>query len=112
MSACKTLLITLLLAVSGQALAANTKDDSARLLQEHQQAVEEYARAHGKAVPAVEPYRYGMSLDIQKVIRGARPAEVCGVVPARMSYLDSRGELRTIEYRTRGAGCPFRKHRH
>ncbi|MOA49792.1 hypothetical protein D3C78_1727190 [compost metagenome] len=46
-----------------------------------------------------------MEMDITKVVSVSRPAEVCRVVPARITYEDSQGSLNTIEYLVMGTGC-------
>lgn len=43
-------------------------------------------------------YKYGMDLDIKKVIKTSPPSKKCGPAPAEMTYEDSRGELHTINY--------------
>lgn len=55
----------------------------------------------------VEPYHYGQDLDIAKVIGIDDPQDpfVCEVITARMSYLNSTGELKTISYRKLAKAC-------
>ena len=55
--------------------------------------------------PAVEHYSYGSKLDIAKVINVSPVADVCGVVPAKMTYEDHQGQRHIIEYRVMGNGC-------
>ena len=53
-----------------------------------------------------EPYRYGMQLDISKVVAVHEESSVlCQVVDARMDYLDSSGQLRSLEYRKHAEAC-------
>jgi hypothetical protein len=53
----------------------------------------------------LETYTYGTRLDIKRVIEVSEVADECGPVPARMTYEDSRGQRRTIEYQVMGSGC-------
>ncbi|MCU7249706.1 DUF2790 domain-containing protein [Pseudomonas koreensis] len=50
-------------------------------------------------------YRYGMNLDIAKVISITPVADVCGVVPVEMTYLDSDGAKHILQYSEFGSGC-------
>ncbi|QKJ33549.1 DUF2790 domain-containing protein [Pseudomonas sp. MPDS] len=71
-------------------MAANTK------------AMEKYAVSQGKSAPVPKQYEYGMKVDVVKVISVVRPAKVCAVVPAAMTYEDSVGQLNTITYTVAG----------
>ncbi|WP_454864765.1 DUF2790 domain-containing protein [Pseudomonas rhizophila] len=78
-----------------------------RMMQENQQAMEQYASKNGKAVPEIVHYKYGLDLDIAKVVSVTpTAAKYCGLVPSRMTYEDSSGKLRTIEYQVLGSNCP------
>ncbi|MBI3905485.1 MULTISPECIES: DUF2790 domain-containing protein [Pseudomonas] len=55
--------------------------------------------------PQVETYTYGTRLDIKRVIDVSEIANECGPVPAHMTYEDSQGQRRTIEYQVMGSGC-------
>ncbi|MWV14326.1 DUF2790 domain-containing protein [Pseudomonas sp. R-28-1W-6] len=47
----------------------------------------------------VEQYKYGMKLDVQKVLAlHEEPSQWCQVVDARMDYLDSNGQKRSLAY--------------
>ncbi|NBA98634.1 DUF2790 domain-containing protein [Pseudomonas sp. R5(2019)] len=47
----------------------------------------------------VATYEYGMKLDIAKVVEMKAPDPMtCEVVQAQMTYLDSGGQLRTLNY--------------
>lgn len=53
-----------------------------------------------------EVYKYGDKLDIAKVISMSKiPDNHCEVVPATMTYLDSKGVQHTMEYQVLGEGC-------
>ncbi|MBN3968772.1 DUF2790 domain-containing protein [Pseudomonas gregormendelii] len=55
--------------------------------------------------PKATPYVYGMHLDIAKVINITEAADVCGPVPVQMTYNDSHGDTRVLEYSVIGRGC-------
>ncbi|WP_408004330.1 DUF2790 domain-containing protein [Zestomonas carbonaria] len=57
--------------------------------------------ASGNAVK----YRYGMDLDIARVVSHSDIPNVCGVVPVEMTYEDSQGDRHTLQYRVIGNGC-------
>ena len=59
------------------------------------------ARADEEAVA----YRYGMQLDIAKVVSITPVADICGVVPVEMTYLDSHGAKHILQYSEFGTGC-------
>ncbi|MFL1514232.1 DUF2790 domain-containing protein [Pseudomonas prosekii] len=64
------------------------------------------AYAQGASItPAATPYAYGMHLDIAKVINITEAADVCGPVPVQMTYKDSHGDTRVLEYSVIGRGC-------
>lgn len=53
----------------------------------------------------VEQYSYSQHLDIAKVLSMSEVPNVCEVVPARMTYEDSKGQKHILEYRVMGNGC-------
>lgn len=53
----------------------------------------------------VETYTYDTKLDIKRVIEVSEIANECGPVPAHMTYEDSKGQRRTLEYQVMGSGC-------
>ncbi len=55
--------------------------------------------------PIVEQYHYGMELDIAKVLSRSEVPDVCGVVPAYMTYEDHQGKVHRLEYVVFGQGC-------
>ncbi len=60
------------------------------------------------AEPPAESYAYGMRLDIARVVEIVEPYELygtCRVVPARMTYEDSAGQLQTLEYLRMSSVC-------
>ncbi|MFJ7140435.1 MAG: DUF2790 domain-containing protein [Pseudomonas protegens] len=93
----------LLLSISTLALAEGGGDRTfTRAMVENQRAMERYAVSQGKAAPVVQSYRYGMALDIARVVNVTPPIKSCEVVPSRMTYEDSAGQLKTIEYQVVG----------
>ncbi|MCP1446348.1 hypothetical protein J3D54_005480 [Pseudomonas sp. GGS8] len=62
------------------------------------------ARAEADVTP--QTYTYGTHLDIQKVLsmkQDATPS--CGIVNARMTYLDSQGKTQVLDYRKFSDDC-------
>lgn len=61
-------------------------------------------RAEADVTP--QTYTYGTHLDIQKVISLKQDNSVsCGIVEARMTYLDSAGQTRVLDYSKFADGC-------
>lgn len=58
-----------------------------------------------EAQPPVEHYTYATDLDIATVISVSPVADVCAVVPARMTYEDHQGKRHILEYSVMGDGC-------
>lgn len=54
---------------------------------------------------AVEQYSYAQHLDIAHVISTSEVADVCAVVPVRMTYEDSKGQRHILGYHVMGNGC-------
>ena len=54
----------------------------------------------------IERYTYSTHLDIAKVVSHSDDsANICGLVPAQMTYEDHQGQRHTIEYQVMGNGC-------
>lgn len=55
-----------------------------------------------------EPYHYGQKLDVKRVLaiheESASPFD-CGIVDARMDYLDSNGQPHSLAYRKFATDC-------
>ena len=73
-----------------------------RMMQNNRQAMDNYALEQGKQPPVIKDYAYGMPLDVVKVVNVSRPIKSCGVVPAQMTYEDSKGQLTTLRYTVAG----------
>lgn len=80
----KALLVLVLSSLCGAAMAGEAKD--------------------AEQIP-VEQYSYSQHLDIARVISMSEVPNVCEVVPARMTYEDSKGQKHILEYRVMGNGC-------
>ena len=80
----KALLVLVLGSLCGAAMAGEAKD--------------------AEQIP-VEQYSYSQHLDIARVISVSEVPNVCEVVPARMTYEDSKGQKHILEYRVMGNGC-------
>jgi hypothetical protein len=64
-----------------------------------------FALQAAEAIPA-ERYHYGMQLDVQKVLAlHEESSRWCQVVDARMDYLDSQGQQRSLAYRKHSHSC-------
>ena len=74
----------------------------ALMMERNEQVMADYAARNGKPAPEVQAYRYGMPLDIAKVVSVTPPIRSCNAVPSRMTYEDSTGKLNTIEYQVMG----------
>ncbi|AYF87847.1 DUF2790 domain-containing protein [Pseudomonas sp. JS3066] len=66
---------------------------------------EEPAESTVAGEPVIEQYHYGMELDIAKVLSRSEISDVCGVVPAYMTYEDHQGKVHRLEYVVFGQGC-------
>lgn len=51
-----------------------------RMIQANEQVMQEYAAANGKNPPEVIHYRYGMKLDIARVVATTPTDSSCGVI--------------------------------
>ncbi|AZV30045.1 hypothetical protein CT157_18310 [Pseudomonas syringae] len=103
MKTLKLLAFTAVMAMSLNALAEGGGDRTFdRALSANTKAMEQYAASQGKAAPVVKEYEYGMKLDVKKVVSVVRPKNECAVVPAAMTYEDSKGQLNTVTYNVMG----------
>lgn len=99
-------LIFALAILSPVASYAFASDDSVAntIIKEHQEVVRRYAAKKSKPVPTVVEYKYGMKLDIAKVVRVSPELRACKVLPQLMTYENSQGELNTLQYQVM-SGC-------
>ncbi|KPG92463.1 MULTISPECIES: DUF2790 domain-containing protein [Pseudomonas] len=62
--------------------------------------------ARAEADVTAQTYTYGTHLDIHKVLSLKQDNSVtCGIVEARMTYLDSAGQTRVLDYSKFADGC-------
>lgn len=57
------------------------------------------------ATTEIVHYKYGMHLDVAKVINITAAAPICAPTPVQMTYQDSKGQTRILEYSIIGGGC-------
>ncbi|WP_095158336.1 DUF2790 domain-containing protein [Pseudomonas sp. Irchel 3E13] len=96
----------LILIASTAAMAEGGSDRlHGKMIQANEQAMRAYAASIGKNPPEVVHYRYGMELDVAKVIAVTSNRGSCDVMPAQMTYEDSTGKLNILEYRAAGINC-------
>ena len=90
--------------LSSSAVLAESGGDATfeRMMQNNRQAMDNYALQQGKQPPVIKDYAYGMPVDVVKVVNVSRPIKSCGVVPAQMTYEDSKGQLTTLRYSVAG----------
>ncbi|WP_439863281.1 DUF2790 domain-containing protein [Pseudomonas antarctica] len=74
----------------------------ALMMERNEKAMADYAAKTDKPAPEVQAYRYGMRLDIARVVNVTPPVRSCNPVPSRMTYEDSNGKLNTLEYQVMG----------
>lgn len=56
------------------------------------------AAVAAQADDAATVYQYGMPLDVAKVISIEQANDRCEVAPAKMTYVDSKGQVHVLEY--------------
>ncbi|MDI2143380.1 MULTISPECIES: DUF2790 domain-containing protein [unclassified Pseudomonas] len=44
-------------------------------------------------------------LDVDKVLSSTDISQTCGVIPARLNYLDHQGREHVLDYQVQGSGC-------
>ena len=103
MNTAKSIAALMLVIASSSALAEGGSDRlHGKMIQANEQAMRAYAAANGKKPPEVIHYRYGMKLDVARVISMTSLKGSCDVMPTQMNYEDSTGELKILEYRSAG----------
>ncbi|BCG24967.1 TPA: DUF2790 domain-containing protein [Pseudomonas aeruginosa] len=61
-----------------------------------------YAALVKQPIPEIKDYKYGMKLDVAKVIYRSPSVKYCGTVKKLLSYADSQGNLHAIRYLAQG----------
>ena len=46
-----------------------------------------------------------VNLDVDKVLSSTDISQACGVVPAKLNYLDHQGREHVLDYQVQGSGC-------
>ena len=96
----------LILMASSAAMAEGGSDRlHGNMIQANEQAMRAYASSIGKKPTEVVHYRYGMELDVAKLISVTSNRGSCDVMPSLMTYEDSTGKLNILEYRAAGINC-------
>ncbi|MGY2292828.1 DUF2790 domain-containing protein [Pseudomonas sp. SDO528_S397] len=58
------------------------------------------------AAPVIhDKVSFFMHLDVAKVLSSTDTYGQCGIVPARLDYLDSQGREHQLDYQVQGIGC-------
>ncbi|KPW57338.1 Uncharacterized protein ALO82_05139, partial [Pseudomonas syringae pv. broussonetiae] len=84
MRTAKSLLLALIILSPLSAYAYTTDEVKATtVIKEHQASVQKYAAIHNKPMPEIKEYKYGMKLDVAKVIRKSPDLQTCE--PPRVS---------------------------
>lgn len=73
--------------------------------QQNTEIMRKYAKENKKTEPTVVDYKYGMEIDVARLIHQTKNIEVCGNFKKVMSYEDSEGELHSVRY-TQLGDCP------
>ena len=61
-----------------------------------------------QAQDSIPDYRYGMHLDVRKVLEITEPkTDLCQVVKATMIYLNSAGQEQAVRYRKLSERCTY-----
>ncbi|RJT88941.1 DUF2790 domain-containing protein, partial [Arthrobacter frigidicola] len=86
MNTAKSIAALMLVIVSSSALAEGGSDRlHGKMIQANEQAMRAYAAANGKKPPEVIHYRYGMKLDVARVISMTSLKGSCDVMPTQMN---------------------------
>lgn len=96
-----TLLFTGIVMLTPLAAQASRADHSvsAKDLSTYKTLVQDVASRQNLPVPEIVEYRYGMKLDIARVVFKTPLEKTCQVTPQLMVYKDSNGELNALQYR-------------
>ncbi|MFC6340146.1 DUF2790 domain-containing protein [Pseudomonas sp. CCM 7891] len=46
-----------------------------------------------------------IDLDVDKILSSTDTSQACGIVPARLNYLDHQGREHVLDYQVEGIGC-------
>lgn len=73
-----------------------------RYQQQNAAITQQYAEQAGKPAPQTIDYRYGMKIDVAKLIHTTNDIKTCGSFKKIMSYEDSAGNLHAVRYTMQG----------
>lgn len=99
----KICLFTIALLGSTQSYASVAVEKLAeRYQQQNTTITQRYAEQAGKPAPKTIDYRYGMKIDVAKLIHTTNDIKTCGSFKKIMSYEDSAGNLHAVRYTMQG----------
>lgn len=62
--------------------------------------------AFANAAPVIhDKSDYLVHLDVNKVLSSTDISQQCGIIPARLDYLDHLGQEHVLDYQVEGIGC-------
>ncbi len=96
-----TALLTALVMSMPLAAQASRPDHSVstQTLSNYQRIVQDHASRQNLPAPEIVEYRYGMKLDVARIVFKSPLQKTCEIAPRLMIYKDSRGELNALQYR-------------
>jgi len=99
MNITKVVLAVVLLGSTQLAFSSSSVESLEQKYQEQNiDITRKYALDNNKKEPVVVDYKYGMKIDVTKLIHQTKDIEVCGNFKKIMSYEDSQGELHSVRY--------------
>ncbi|WP_205340960.1 DUF2790 domain-containing protein [Denitrificimonas caeni] len=94
--------VALTVALLSSTQLAFSKSSVEQVSQKHQEqtidVTRKYALDNNKKEPVIVDYKYGMKIDVAKLIHQTKDVEVCGNYKKIMSYEDAQGELHSVRY--------------
>lgn len=58
------------------------------------------------AIPVIHDHTgFFVHLDVDKVLSSTDISQACGIIPARLDYLDHKGREHVLDYQVEGSGC-------
>lgn len=101
----RKLLVAIIFLSSTQLAFASSSIDN--LTQKNQQknieTTQKYAASNNKSVPEIVDYKYGMPIDVKKLIHATKEIKTCGNYKKIMSFEDSQGDLHAVRYTVLGS---------
>lgn len=104
MNITKVALAVVLLSSTQLAFSKSSVEQVSQKYQEQNAEItQKYAIKNNKKEPIVVDYKYGMKIDVAKLIHQTRNIETCGNFKKIMSYEDSQGKLHSVRYTKLGS---------